>query len=434
MRRQHNIEYHMDIEAICANQKAELELLDLSALQKRKEEDEFDLDSKLAQVVIGVRRSGKSTLCQKVLLEHHVPFAYINFDDENLSRLHAEDLTGVIAALYRIYGDFTHLFIDEIQNVDGWPLFVNRLLRQGMKLIITGSNANLLSGELATHLSGRYNQIVLYPFSFGEYALAADVDLTSGTTKALALRKRALDTYLQTGGFPELLTEKKHQKYVLSLLSAILTKDICNRYAVRYRQTLVAMANGVLDMIGQEISFSGLAGKYGLGSVHTAREYLTYLANAYLIALIPKYAFKTTERNQARKCYAIDPAFISGHEDVLQTDNLGWRLENCVAIELLRRFSGEYQQIFYLKKSHGFEVDFVVTERSKVQELIQVTYDFREPKSKLYSREIGGLLKASETTGCSNLTLIFMDGEDRDIVEGNKTVHCISATEWLCRR
>ena len=103
----------MNLEEICANQKAELELLDISSLQRRKEEDEFDLESKLAQVVIGVRRSGKSTLCQKVLLEHHVPFAYINFDDENLVQLNAEDLTDVMAALYRVYGDFTHLFIDE---------------------------------------------------------------------------------------------------------------------------------------------------------------------------------------------------------------------------------------------------------------------------------------------------------------------------------
>lgn len=119
----------------------------MGTLCTRKEEQEIQLNSKLAQIVIGVRRSGKSTLCQKVLLQSGVHFAYVNFDDERLQRVSAEDLDDILQELYAIYGAFTHLFLDEVQNVSSWYLFVNRLLRQGVKLILTGSNANLLSGE-----------------------------------------------------------------------------------------------------------------------------------------------------------------------------------------------------------------------------------------------------------------------------------------------
>ncbi len=133
----------------------------------RYEENLFELDSPLAQVVIGVRRSGKSTLCHKVLLEHHVKYGYANFDDDRLAKLKTEDLNTVLSCIYQVYGtDIKYIFLDEIQDVDGWHLFVNRLLRSNLHLVVTGSNAKLLSGELATHLTGRYNEIHLFPFSF----------------------------------------------------------------------------------------------------------------------------------------------------------------------------------------------------------------------------------------------------------------------------
>ena len=153
------------LERILRDQQEELLSRDESKLVTRREEQEFDLDSQLAQIVIGVRRCGKSTICQKVLKESGVNFAYVNFDDETLASLKPEVLNDILQTLYRIYGQFTHLFMDEIQNVPKWHLFVNRLLRQGLHLVLTGSNANLLSGELATHLTGRYNEIHLYPFS-----------------------------------------------------------------------------------------------------------------------------------------------------------------------------------------------------------------------------------------------------------------------------
>lgn len=420
-----------NLERILRDQREELLSVDYSSFITRREEEEINLNSRLAQIVIGVRRCGKSTLCQKVLIESKVLFAYVNFDDEELSSLHTEELNDVILTLYRIYGPFTHLFMDEIQNVPKWHLFVNRLLRQGIHLILTGSNANLLSGELATHLTGRYNEIRLFPFSFSEYCIAKGIRPDASTTKSTGILLNALDIYLQQGGFPETLLMERYDKYISSLLTAIISKDICNRYKVRYKKTLQQLANGILDRFCQEVSYSDLQESYFLNSIHTAKNYVSYLENAYLIRLVPRYSFKSIERQTMRKAYCIDNAFITNHDDALQTENLGWRLENIIAIELFRRMENDTQQLFYLRQHKSYEVDFVIVERNKVKQLIQVTYDFTHPKAKLYNREIGGLLKGAAATGCKNLTLIIMYGEEGDIEVNGLVIHKVFAYRWL---
>lgn len=421
------------IEKILRDQREELFSIDFSQVVPRREEHEIDLNSRLAQIVIGVRRCGKSTLCQKVLLQGNVHFAYVNFDDETLASLHASQLNDILEVLYRIYGSFTHLFMDEIQNVPSWHLFVNRLLRQGLHLVLTGSNANLLSGELSTHLTGRYNEIRLFPFSFAEYCQAKGIATSALTTKSYGLLLHALDTYLMRGGFPETLGMSRQDKYVSSLYAAVISKDICQRYKVRYKKTLQQIANVLLDHFCQEVSYSRLQADYQLSSVHTAMNYVSYLENAWLVRLVPKFSFKSIERQTQRKIYSIDPAFITDHDDVLQTDSLGWRLENVVAIELLRRLEYATQQLFYLRQNKGYEVDFCVVDRNHVTQLIQVTYDFTSPKTKLYNREIGGLLKGSAATGCTNLTLIMMSGETGDLEIDGKVIHRVLATDWLLR-
>lgn len=422
------------IERILRDQREELFSTDFSQFVPRQEEGEIDLDSRLAQIVIGVRRCGKSTLCQKVLLQSNVHFAYVNFDDETLASLQASQLNEVLEMLYRIYGSFTHLFMDEIQNVPSWHLFVNRLLRQGLHLVLTGSNANLLSGELSTHLTGRYNEIRLFPFSFAEYCQAKGVDTKALTTKASGLLLHALDTYLMQGGFPETLTMLRQDKYISSLYAAVISKDICQRYKVRYKKTLQQMANTLFDHFCQEVSFKRLQTDYQLSSVHTVMNYVSYLESACLLRLVPKYSFKSIERQTQRKAYAIDNAFVNDHDDALQTDSLGWRLENVIAIELLRRMNYETQQLFYLRQNKSYEVDFCVVDRNHVTSLIQVTYDFSNPKTKLYNREIGGLLKGAVATGCSNLTLIMMSGETGDLAIEGKTIHRVLASDWLLSR
>lgn len=419
---------------ILSDQREELTNRHWKNIVTREEEKEINLNSPLAQVVIGVRRSGKSTLCSKVMLESGLPFGYINFDDDRLGKLTVDAFDTLLRALYQLNGDFNHLFLDEVQNIEGWELFVNRMLRQGMHMLITGSNANLLSGELATHLTGRYHQIELMPFSFQEYCSCKDVNTSSYTTKAIALRDKALNDYLFAGGFPELLllSEAEQGDYVRSLVRTIVEKDIAKRYKLRYAQTLMDVANQVLDEFSQEHSFATVQKKHNLKSPNTAKKYLQYLQNAYLVLAMPRFSLKSSERRSVHKYYAIDPAMIAKRDEALMTESLGLRLENMIAVELKRRAAID-EQIYYFRKVREYEVDFVRVKGTQVQELIQVTYDFTLPRTKLYNREVGNLVKASDILHCDNLTLVMMYGEQRDIVEGGKTIHCVLATDWLLR-
>lgn len=419
---------------ILSDQREELTNRHWKNIVTREEEKEINLNSPLAQVVIGVRRSGKSTLCSKVMQESGLPFGYINFDDDRLGKLTVDAFDTLLRALYQLNGDFNHLFLDEVQNIEGWELFVNRMLRQGMHMLITGSNANLLSGELATHLTGRYHQIELMPFSFQEYCSCKDVNTSSYTTKAIALRDKALNDYLFAGGFPELLllSEAEQGDYVRSLVQTIVEKDIAKRYKLRYAQTLMDVANQVLDEFSQEHSFATVQKKHNLKSPNTAKKYLQYLQNAYLVLALPRFSLKSSERRSVHKYYAIDPAMIAKRDEALMTESLGLRLENMVAVELKRRAAID-EQIYYFRKVREYEVDFVRVKGTQVQELIQVTYDFTQPRTKLYNREVGNLVKASNVLHCDNLTLVVMYGEPGDIVEGGKTIHCVLAAQWLLR-
>lgn len=421
-----------NLKTILEDQRQEILNTDCNALLNRQEEKKIDLDSKLAQVVIGVRRSGKSMLCQKVLMESGVRFAYVNFDDENLADIQIAELNDIVEMLYHIYGDYTHLFIDEVQNAPRWPLFVNRLLRQGIHLILTGSNANLLSDELITHLTGRYNEIRLFPFSFEEYCRINNIDIVGQHTKAVGLRGHALNKYLMEGGFPETMDGAIDKTaYTKALLDTVIKKDICKRYKVRYPASLRQVADTVIDNFCQEINFENIRETYAIRSVQTVKNYVSYLNTAYLARILHKYSFKSVERQSNLKSYIIDNAFLSNRDNSLQTDNLGWRLENIIAIELLRRQKYADEQLYFLRESNRFAVDFVRTQASKVQELIQVTYDFSNPSTKLFNREVGGLIKASNKTYCDNLTLIVMYGETGIIEHEGKKVHIVSAAEWL---
>lgn len=420
-----------ELERILRNQREELEGTDFTQFVTRREEEHIDLESPVAQIVIGVRRCGKSTLCQKVLKQSGVTFAYANFDDAVLASLKAVEMNLLMETLYQIYGAFTHLFLDEVQNIDQWPLFVNRLLRQKIHLVLTSSNANLLSDDLSTHITGRYNEIHLHPFSFEDYCAAKKVNTKGQTTKAEGLRRHALDGYLMHGGLPETFFMKDQGKYVRSLLDAVINKDICKRYKIRYKKTLQQIANGLLDRFCQEVNYQDIQEIYHLKSVHTAKNYVSYIEKAYLVRLVPRYSFKSIERQNYRKVYAIDTAFVTDHADVLQTDSWGWRLENVVCVELLRRMEYATQELFYLRENRSYEVDFAVVDQGHVTQLVQVTYDFSNPSTRLYNREIGGLIKGAEATRCNNLTLIMMHGEPHEIQEGNYIVKCIPITDWL---
>jgi len=195
------------------------------------------LANTLIKVIMGPRRAGKSIFAIQML--KGVDFAYVNFDDERLAD--TDDFDELLKSIIEVYGETGYLLFDEIQNVKGWELFVNRLHRRGKNLIVTGSNSKLLSRELATHLTGRYIPFQVLPFSFPEFLLARNFDLddTLNLKERQGLLLRNLSDYLSTGGYPEVVTgnlDGKH--YLATLFDSILFKDIVKRYNVRYAKKL----------------------------------------------------------------------------------------------------------------------------------------------------------------------------------------------------
>ena len=411
---------------IVAEQKEEFLSEDFASFCPREEERQIDLKSHLAQVVIGVRRSGKSTMCRKVLREANVKAAYVNFDDERLAKTQTSDLNNILEALYIVYGDFQYLFLDEVQNIEGWPLFVNRLLRQKMHLIVTGSNAKLLSNELTTHLTGRHHKITLFPFSFEEYARMKQLDTQALTTKGQAAVKRELNTYLMNGGLPELLIEKDSQGYIMALLEAIIKRDITLRFRVRYPEVLQRLATYLIDNFAQEYNATTIAELLGV-SDHTIDTYCGYLQEAFLLLALKKFSYKSRERIRDSKIYVIDNAFISNRTNTFSTENLGWRLENAIYIELLHRASKRFADVFYYR-DRTFEVDFIVAKDGVVEELYQVCYDMTNEKTR--KREVNSLLQGATKFHCSNLTILTFD-EQETITEGDYTIQVKSASQWL---
>lgn len=414
---------------VLAEQQEEIKYYKTQKWVARKEEALFEFDTKMAQVVIGVRRSGKSTLSHKVLMERGIRYGYVNLDDDRLADMKTEDLNTVLSCVYQLYGtDIPYLFLDEIQNVDGWYLFVNRLLRTDLHIFVTGSNAKLLSGELATHLTGRYNEIHLFPFSFSEYCQYHQIDTQGITTKAEAERKRAFMDYIHNGGFPEMQGLRNKRTYVQSLIEAILRKDIQKRFKIRNIEALRKLAHHLINNACQEINYDEMSELLGIAD-KTAKKYIDYLSQAFLIQQLARHTFKSKERIRNQKAYIVDAGLQGNRDNVLAPENLGWRLENVVHIELLRRCAYDCLDIYYHKPSpRAKEIDFVVCDQNKAVELIQVAYDIDSVKA--YDRETSSLIKASAALSCNSLTLIAFT-QTRDVEIEGKTIHIISALECL---
>lgn len=391
------------LENILTDQAEELALKGKQHFCHRQEEARVDMESSQAQVVIGVRRSGKSTLCYNVLMHKGVKFAYVNFDDERLINLSGADLNDLLEVLYKVHGDFNYLFMDEIQNIPEWYLFVNRLLRRGMHILITGSNAKLLSGELATHLTGRHHTITLYPFSFSEYCDLKGVDTRSASTRAEAERRAAFDEYLHGGGFPELMHISNKRDYVSQLVDNILKRDVEQRFRVVYTTAFEELAQHLLNVAPTLLSDRSLQETFQLRSPHTAKNYVNYLQQAFLLLGLHRYSQKSRLRITGEKVYPVDVALMDGRENALAGENLGWRLEVVVYLELVRRYRPQGMDIYYYNEGRS-ECDFVICRGGRVVQAIQVSYDLTTEKT--LKREVNGLVHVAEATGCPKLFLL----------------------------
>lgn len=390
-------------------------LLQKRELEKRLEEPYVERDLRkptlgnhLIKVVIGPRRAGKSFFAMHVLEELR-PFGYVNFDDERLVDL--ANCDELLAAIDSVWGSPKHLLLDEIQNLPKWELFANRLQRQGYELIVTGSNAHLLSKELATHLTGRHVPITLFPFSFAEYLRARGrQQMTEAETR------ESLIQYLNEGGLPEpVVKEIDGRQYRATLWDAVLYKDIMRRARIRSVQGMEDLATYLLSNFASEYSLNRLSQVTRCRSVRTVEKYLDLLDEAFLFFSISRFSYKVREQvHSNRKIYCTDNGFVTARG--FQTSpNTGRLAENAVGVVLKKRELAGDVQVFFWKSMGQEEVDFVIREGISVKELMQVCWNLDATLTR--NREIRALLKASRELECDTLTVVTQDLEGEEEVE-----------------
>lgn len=400
------------------SQRRELERLRKGRYIRREAEERLrrGMKTDLVKVITGPRRAGKSFMAVRAIGER---FGYANFDDEVLAGI--SDFDELLKLLHEVYGDFRVLFLDEVQNLEKWELVVSRLQRLGYNVVVTGSNSKLLSSELATHLTGRYFKVRLFPFSFKEFLKAKGVrkepELPMDEGKVLSL----LREYMNLGGFPEVVVKGYDPTdYGRMLFDSIILRDIVKRRNVRYSSALYDIAAYLTSNFGREFTLTKLKNIFDVGSVHTLKNYLSYLEEAYLILTARRFSYKLKETLRSpRKAYVIDPLFIEPFRT--GSPDFGRRMENVVAVELARRG----YELYYWKE--GGEVDFVVKEGGRISCLIQVTKELNEGN---YKREVGNLLEAGERLGVKKLLLITWDTAD-EIKEAGRRVEVVPLWKWL---
>ncbi len=421
----------MNVVEVIARQREEINCLREREFVEREAEEKMRkwIDKDIIKVVTGVRRAGKSTLCYLVLRDRD--FGYVNFDEKVLV---SADPENILEAVREIYGSTKYLLLDEIQNLPDWELWVNSLYRRGYNLIITGSNANLLSRELSTHLTGRYIDTEIYPFSFREVLRClkydcSNVDLLREKQGNL---KSILRDYLTKGGFPEIWVKELGKEYLETLFDAIVYKDVVRRWNVKYPVELENLAKYLLSMFSSKYSISKLKNLLQFRSKATVEKYIKHLEDAYLLFSLQAFSFKEKERIKSpRKIYSVDTGIVNAVAS-FTSPNLGRLMENVAFLDLCRRKKPN-RDLFYLS-AKGYEVDFVVKDGLKVEQLIQVTYasDFDE----VDAREWKALLKAKEVFGehKPRLTVITWDYEDvRELswFGRNGVVEFVPLWRWL---
>lgn len=399
------------------NQRAERDELLSRPYQQRHTKYDADelLQNPLIKLITGPRRVGKSVFA--LLMLQGKNFAYLNFDDNQLLEKWDEDLA--MSALDDVYPDYDFMLLDEIQNLPDWDLWVSKLYRRGKNLIITGSNANMLSSEMATVLTGRYLQIEMLPFSLDETMRWKNIspDREEQAAQAIVLA----DDYMRNGGYPETIPARGITKnYLSTLFDSILLKDVAQRHNVRNTTDLYNLATYLLSNFCNPISANELAGELGLSSVATTKKFCDYLNEPYLFFYLPRFNNKLKLMNKApKKIYVVDNGFVQSTAFNL-SENLGRLLENQVFVELLRRGYIPGQTLFYYRTRNDKEIDFVTRKGTKVEQLIQVCYDMTFEKTR--KRELDALVEAAEELHCDNLLVITNSQEEMIEWQNNNIV------------
>jgi len=368
-------------------------------------ERQIELPSKTNRIIVisGIRRCGKSTLIkQKYLNENNA--IYINFEDPRLVGFDLNDF-GRLENLLKEQNKEC-LLLDEVQVIDQWEIYVRSAHERKINIVITGSNASLLSKELGTKLTGRYQQKELFPFNYKEFL----------TFKKKEASVESFNEFFEQGGFPEYL-EEPDPDYHRTLLRDIIVRDIAVRRNLQNEKLLLRLAVHLLTNIGKEFSYNKLSKMLEIKSVRTVIDYCDYLTESYLLDMVPMFSWSANKQlANPKKVYAIDAAFAVSNSLSFSKD-LGRRLENMVYNKL--RASGN--KVFYFRNNES-ECDFVVVD-DDVKMVIQVCWDINNDN---IEREMKGLQAAMKETGAKEGIIITYNQNDH--ING---VELIPAWKWI---
>lgn len=388
---------------------------------KRLIDTEKHRASKQISVISGIRRSGKSTLLLQ-FADLYPDFHFITFDDERLINFEVSDFNTLLIELNKHQPSKT-IFIDEVQNVNGWEQFVRRLHDQQYKVYISGSSSRLLSSELATHLTGRYIKTELFPFSFMEYLDLKQIDKRDKTTENLARISDAFDSYLVEGGFPEFLISNDTE-FLQRIYEDIIYRDLIVRFGIKNIKGFKNLVQYLFTNFTRETNYHSLAKLLGFNSTTSVREYISFLSESYMVFEIYRYDFSLKRQYQSnKKMYVIDNGLRNAIAFRTGTDK-GKMLENLVFIELKRRGI----ECWYYKTKNNLEVDFVWFMNEP--RLAQVCYDLTDPVT--YQRETTAIETAMKELSV-NSSFILSYNQKNEVKTPAGTIKIIPVIEWLTK-
>ena len=392
------------------------------------EKREYELEANANYVFVGLRRAGKSYLMYQHI--HHLmeqghsieEMLYFNFEDDRIDSITISDLDLIKTCYEEMYDHRPIFFLDEIQNIKGWEKFARRLADTGYRVYITGSNAKMLSSEIATTLGGRYLIKDIYPFSFSEYLLYKKIDLSDKNARfkfRTAITKE-YEEYFRNGGLPETLQMADKRAWISSLFNKIFFGDLVTRHQVRNDFALRIMIRKLAESVKQPTSYNriaSIASTVGKKiSVDTVIDYMGYLQESWLILSYENIAAKLIDKESNRKYYFIDNGILN----LFLLDPATSLLENQVAIRLRQKYGS---QVYFYNKN--VEVDFVVYDEGIA---IQVSYSLSDPETE--KREVDALLKINKVLPMRKLMIICKD-EERDITVNDVTIQVIPVWKWL---
>lgn len=392
----------------------------------------FEFEKNLNYVFVGIRRSGKSYLLYQLIQQlldsgkGWDEMLYINFEDERLIGMQLEDLNLLLEIHLELYNKKPILFLDEIQNIEGWEKFARRLADTKHRVYITGSNARMLSSEIESVLGGRYIPMAVFPYNFREFLNVNEVEYDSKimlSTKSKAEVARLFNDYFYFGGFPEGADFAAKRDYLTSIYQKIFLGDIVARHLVENTFALKLMFKKLAESVKTSISFTRLANIVSsAGSkvgTQTIINYVEYAKDAWLISAIQNIGSKLVDKETNPKYYFTDNGLLN----LFLIDGNTALLENLVAINLIRKFGREDAVFFY---KQNIEVDFYVP---KIKTAIQVSYNLNNSDGTL-DREIKSLIRIEKFLECDELMIITHNQNDEIEVNG-KTIKVISVMKWL---